>query len=338
MGKSDLSPRNKAFIALALVSFFWGTTYLAIRIGVGKEAAGQVHGLFLSAVRQSIAGVLLVGFLLLRGIKLPPRKAMFKLAALGIILLGLANGLASWSLQYIPSGLGSVMSATCPIFIAIFSHFLINKVRWSVRLISGMLLGFVGILGLSYDYLEAFLNPNFAFGIGLNIIATILWSLGSVYAAKWKPNTHLLMGAGLQMLFGGIFTWLIVGAVGTETLVQGPLGFAFWGSIIYLVIFGSFIAYSAFMYVLENLPPTQASLYAYLNPIVAVLLGWIILNEDLTPMTVFAIAITIFGVYLVNTDYQSQRKKNLAKLAQAEKEASIDLETILDAQEPEPVA
>lgn len=336
MGKLNISPRNKAFIALALVSFFWGTTYLAIRIGVGKEESGQVHGLFLSAVRQSIAGVLMVGFLLLTGVKLPNRKTMIQLAVLGILLLGIGNGLATWALQYIPSGLGSVMSATGPIFIAIFSHYIIAKVRWSARLISGMLLGLVGIMGLSYDYLEAFLNPNFAFGIGLNIMATIVWSLGAVYAAKWKPNTHLMMGAGLQMLFGGIITWSVVGIVGVNNLVQAPLGASFWWSIAYLIIFGSFIAYSAFMYTLEKLPPAQASLYSYINPIVAVLLGWVILSEELTPMTIFAILITIVGVYLVNTAFQAQRKKEAARLADLEIPEIPIMEAKKEDAEPEP--
>lgn len=305
---SFLSNRTKAYIALALVSFFWGTTYLAIRIGVGTNPDEQVHGLFLSAVRQSLAGGLLVGFMLLTGAKLPDRKTLAQLAIIGLIMLCLANGLATWSLQYIPSGLGSVMSATCPIFIALLSHFIIKPIQWSGRLVGGMLLGFVGIAGISYDYLDDFFNPVFSFGIFLNLMATFLWAVGSIYTAKWKPNTNLMLGAGLQMLFGGTGTWLIVGAVGMDKMVTFPLGWNFWGSIAYLIVFGSFIAYSSFMYTLEKLPPTQASLYAYINPIVAVLLGWIILAERLNIMVGFAIIITIVGVYLVNTAFQKQKK------------------------------
>lgn len=304
-----LSDQTKAYIALGLVSFFWGTTYLAIRIGVGTDPAEQVHGLFLSAVRQSLAGGLLVGFMLLRGAKLPDRKTLGELAIIGLIMLCLANGFASWALQYIPSGLGSVMSATCPIFIAILSHFLIKPMQLSVRLVGGMLLGFVGIAGISYDYLDDFLNPAFSFGILLNLMATLLWAFGSIYTAKWKPNTNLMLGAGLQMLFGGLGTWGIVAVVGVDEMVTSPLGWNFWGSIAYLIVFGSFIAYTAFMYSLEKLPPTQASLYAYLNPIVAVLLGWIILAERLNLMVGFAIVVTIVGVYLVNTAFQKQKKK-----------------------------
>ncbi|MCP4442981.1 MAG: EamA family transporter [Aureispira sp.] len=304
-----LSPKAKAYIALALVSFFWGTTYLAIRIGVGTNPEEeQIHGLFLSAVRQSLAGGLLVGFMLLRGTKLPDRKTLLQLIIIGLTMLCLANGLASWALQYVPSGLSSVMSATCPIFIAILSHFLIHPVKWSPRLVGGMLLGLLGIAGLSYDYLEDFLNPAFTFGIILNLIATFLWAVGSIYTAKWKPNTNIMLGAGLQMLFGGLGTWCIVGAMGVKEMVPVPLGWDFWGSIAYLIIFGSFVAYTAFMYTLENLPPTQASLYAYLNPIVAVVLGSIVLTERVNLIMAFAIAITIVGVYLVNTDFQNQGK------------------------------
>ncbi len=323
MEKSKNTVEIKAFIALALVSFFWGTTYLAIRLGLGEEESGQVHGIFLSAVRQSLAGLLLVGFLLLTGVKLPARKTMFQLAILGILLLSVGNGLATWALQYIPSGLGSVMSATGPIFIAIFSHFIVEKVRWSPRLIGGMLLGWIGIMGISYDYLEALLNPKFAFGIALNMSATIIWSLGSVYAAKWKPSVHLLMGAGLQMLFGGAVTWAVVGIVGIDNLVTTPLGPSFWWSIAYLIVFGSFISYSAFIYTLEKLPPAQASLYAYINPVVAVVLGWIVLSEPLSPMTAFAIGITILGVYWVNTAFQTQRRRRSLMMT-TQKEEEID--------------
>jgi drug/metabolite transporter (DMT)-like permease len=225
------------------------------------------------------------------------------------MLLCLGNGLATWAIQYIPSGLGSVMSAIGPVFIAIFSYFLVGKFRWSPLLIIGMLLGMIGVMGISFDYLEDFLNPNFTFGIILNILATLIWSLGSVFAAKWKPNINLMMGAGLQMLFGGAATWIIVLIIGVDNLVIGPIGFKFWGSIAYLIIFGSFISYSAFMYTLENLPAAQASIYAYINPVVAVLLGWMILSEKLNLITILSMLTVILGVYLVNSSFLKEKRK-----------------------------
>ena len=196
-----------------------------------------------------------------------------------------------------------------------------------------MLLGVVGVMGISFDYLDDFLNPNFAFGILLNLIATLVWSFGSVLAAKWKPNVHLMMGAGLQMLFGGAVMWVIVGIIGIDNLVTAPLTWNFWGSIIYLIIFGSLISYSAFMYTLEHLPPAQASIYAYINPIVAVLLGWWLLNENLNWITITSMLTTVLGVYLVNTTFQQQRRKEIAASAAAtqkeEKTTEKDKEPLL---------
>jgi drug/metabolite transporter (DMT)-like permease len=306
MSLVKLNNKTKAYIALAAVSFFWGTTYLAITIGLED---GKVHGLFMSALRQSLAGFILVGWMLLSGVKLPPKKIIIQLAIIGFMLLCLGNGLATWAIQYIPSGLGSVMSAVGPVFIAIFSYFLVGKFRWSPQLIIGMLLGMIGVMGISFDYLEDFLNPNFTFGIILNILATLIWSLGSVFAAKWKPNINLMMGAGLQMLFGGAATWIIVLIIGVDNLVIGPIGFKFWGSIAYLIIFGSFISYSAFMYTLENLPAAQASIYAYINPVVAVLLGWMILSEKLNMITILSMLTVILGVYLVNSSFLKEKRK-----------------------------
>lgn len=308
MSLVNFNNKTKAYIALAAVSFFWGTTYLAITIGL-EEGEGKVHGLFMSAVRQSLAGIILVGWMLMRGVKLPPKKIMLQLALIGFMLLCLGNGLATWAMQYIPSGLGSVMSAIGPVFIAIFSYFLVGRFRWTYRLILGMLLGLVGVMGISFDYLEAFLNPDFTFGIILNMLATLIWSLGSVFAAKWKPNINLMMGAGLQMIFGGAAMWIIVLIVGVNNLVSGPLGFEFWSSIAYLIIFGSFISYSAFMYTLENLPAAQASIYAYINPVVAVILGWWILHEKLNWVTIVSMLTVILGVYLVNSSFLKEKKQ-----------------------------
>ena len=293
-----------AYIALALVSFFWGTTYLATRIGV--EFA---HGFLLSAVRQLTAGGCLLAFMLLRGYRLPDRKTMIQLSILGFLFLGAGNGIMTWALQYVPSGLCSVLSALSPIFVVIVSHFIIEKTRWSFRLIFGMLLGTVGVVGIFYDYLEDLLNPNFSFGIGLTLGACAIWSFASVYAAKWKPKVHLLLGASIQMIVGGLASALVVGIAGWDNMKFGDWGIEFWGSIAYLVVFGSFVAYSAFLYVLSNLPPAQASLYAYINPVVAVLLGWLLLNENLNLITVTAMGTTVAGVYLVNTAFIRNKKK-----------------------------
>jgi drug/metabolite transporter (DMT)-like permease len=123
-----------------------------------------------------------------------------------------------------------------------------------------------------------------------------------------------MMGAGLQMLFGGTIMWIIVLIIGVDNLVTGEITLKFWGSIVYLIIFGSLISYSAFMYTLENLPAAQASLYAYINPVVAVIFGWWILNEKLNWVTIASMLTVILGVYLVNSSFNIEKKrKELSK-------------------------
>ncbi len=318
MSQYILSKSTKAFIALALVSFFWGTTYLATRIGVKSS-----HGFLLSAIRMSLAGGLLTGFMLLRGHQLPKGRELLQTSIIGILLLGVGNGCMTWALQYIESGFASVLSATCPIFIVIMSHFMVAKVKWSFRLVGGMLIGFLGIVGIFSDYLNDFSNPFFAWGIVLAALATLFWCLGSIYTAKWKMKTHLLLGAGIQMFVGGIFLWGMVFAWGIDDLIFKDLGWDYWLSILYLIIFGSFVAYSAYIYVMTHLPPAQASLSAYINPIVAVLLGALLLSEKLTWITFLSMGTTILGVYLVNSAFRKPQIKEKAAPTKAEQEAEL---------------
>jgi drug/metabolite transporter (DMT)-like permease len=309
MNLSSQNTHTKAIIALILVCIFWGTTYLAIRLGLSGSEDTKVHGFFLAALRQSVAGIILISWMLFNKVKFPSTTTFMQLSALGVLMLSMGNGFASWSMHYIPSGLASVMSASGPVFIAILSHFLIAKVNWTFQLIGGMILGIIGVIGISFDYIDSFDKPGFSFGLILNFMATVVWSVGSVLAAKWKPDVNLLMGAGIQMLVGGLIMWCVVGFVGYGNLVQGTLGFNFWCSVIYLIVFGSLISYSAFMYTLEHLPPAQASLYAYINPIVAVLLGWWVLHENLNLITILSMLTTITGVFLVNSSFKKNKKE-----------------------------
>ncbi len=292
MNKSNLT---KAYIALIIVSIFWGTTYLAARIGVR-----HMHGLMLSGLRQSIAGALLVGFFLLRGYKLPSKAIISRLFIIGVLMLVGANGLLTWALAYIPSGLGAIVAATVPIWMTIFSFFLVQqKTRITPLLIAGMVIGLVGVMGIFSDYLADLVNPNFRFGIMLVLISCLSWSMGSVLTAKWALEVNYLYGAGFEMLFSGIVMLVIM--LVTGEFRQAEFTTELWGSLLYLIFFGSILGYSAYVYTLNNLPPSLAAVYAYINPIVAVLLGWMVLDEHLNLTTALSCLVTLIGVYLVNT-------------------------------------
>src|SRR5688572_30818613 len=255
------SNHTKAYLALVIVSIFWGTTYLASRIGVQ-----HMHGLMLSGVRQTVAGVLLVGFFLLKGYKLPGKEILSRLFIIGTMMLVGANGMLTWALKYIPSGLAAIIAATVPIWMTIFSFFLVQqKNRISPLLIAGMVIGFIGVLGIFSDYVGELTNPDFRFGIMLVLISCLSWSMGSVLTAKWALEVNYLYGAGFEMLFSGLVMLGITMLTGDFFTAQFTA--EAWGSLLYLIFFGSILGYSAYVYTLNNLPPSLASVYAYINPI-----------------------------------------------------------------------
>ncbi|SHL12161.1 EamA-like transporter family protein [Chitinophaga jiangningensis] len=283
------------YLALAIVSIFWGTTYMASSIGVR-----HLHGITLSGLRQGTAGLILVLFFLVRGNAVPPRAVLGKLFMISLLMLVGSNGLMTWSMKYIPSGLGAIISATVPIWITLFSFFLVQRTRISLQLGIGLLLGFAGVAAIFYNYLASMMNPDFRFGIMLCVFASMCWALGSVLTAKWALHINFLYGAGYQMLFGGAVMLLISTLFIRESIQFSTFSAELWESLLYLILVGSLLAYGAYVYVLNNMPTSLAAVYAYINPIVAVLLGWFWLKEELTWMMGIGTLITLFGVYLVN--------------------------------------
>ena len=190
---------QNGYIALIVVSFFWGTTYIASRIGVR-----HMPGLFLSGVRQFFSGLIMVSFFLIKGFKLPTKSDLKKISIQGIFLLCVANGLLTWSLQYISSGLAAIISALVPLFIVLFSILISKRTIITRWMLLGLAIGFVGILAIFYNYIEQFGNKQFIIGIVLALLAVLSWSFGTVYTAKQKISIYILFNVGLQMLIAGI--------------------------------------------------------------------------------------------------------------------------------------
>ncbi|HEU4471432.1 MAG TPA: EamA family transporter [Flavisolibacter sp.] len=295
--KKDL---RKAYIALALVSFFWGTTYLAARI-----SALHLPGLFVAGVRQLISGLLMVAYFKMQGYAWPDRKSMIKIAIQGILLLCLSNGLITWALQYINSGMAAIIAGLVPLFVALFSILLLSFAKFTRLMITGLVIGFAGIATIFYKHFADLAEAKFAFGIVLSLVATICWSFGTVFASRYKPQTPILFSAGLQMLIAGIVLLPVCFASGQYTNLADAPQDALW-SLAYLIGFGSLLAYSAYGFAISKLPATQVSVYAYINPVVAIVLGWAILNEDMSMNMVAGTLITLGGVYLVNREFKKQ--------------------------------
>ncbi|MGZ8552644.1 MAG: DMT family transporter [Chitinophagaceae bacterium] len=293
---------HKAYFALGVVSFFWGTTYIAARIGVQ-----HMPGLFVSGMRQFLSGIILVGYFLIRGHQLPGWKVLKRISVQSIFMLCLANGLLTWSVEYISGGLAAIIAALVPLFIALFTVWLSKCSKITRRMLVGLIVGFAGVLVIFYDYLAQLQNKTFVFGVVLALLSTLSWSFGTVYTSRQKPPIDILFNVGLQMLIAGILVLIVCGITG-KYINLADIGQESWLALSYLIVFGSLVAYSAFVFVIGKLPPTQVSVYAYINPIVAVVLGWLLLSEKMNVNMIIGTLITIGGVYLVNREFKKVKQ------------------------------
>lgn len=292
--------RFKALFALGMVCFFWGTTWIASRQGVKHMPALQLAG-----IRQSIGGLLYVIFFLGKGRALPRGKEWGPIIILSLLNFALSNGLSTWGVQYISAGLGSIIAATFPLWIVIINLFTARS-GIPARAVIGLLLGFAGVCVIFYEHLADFLQPEFRFGILLSLAASWTWAFGTLYTKKQAAAFNPYFSLGLQMLISGVLTSIIATACGQSIPVQ-EIPWQSWTAIAYLATFGSVISFIAYLYALQNLPTEQASIYAYINPVVAVLLGSLIFDEKLTTFIAIGGTITLLGVHLINQAYRKKK-------------------------------
>ena len=293
---------HKAYFALGLVSFFWGTTYIASKIG-----AENMPGLFVSGLRQFMSGLILVAYFLIRGYQLPGWDVLKKISVQSIFMLCLANGLLTWSLEYISGGLAAIIAALVPLFIALFTVWLSKCAKITRWMVVGLVIGFAGVFTIFYDYLAQLQSKTFVFGVILALLSTLSWSFGTVYTSRQKPPINILFNVGLQMLVAGILVLMVCGITG-KYISLADVNQDSWLALIYLVVFGSLVAYSAYVFVIGKLPPTQVSIYAYINPIVAVVIGWLLLSEKMNANMIAGTLITLAGVYLVNREFKKVKQ------------------------------
>ena len=297
--KSRVNAIGLPVLALCWVSFFWGTTWLASKEGVKHMPALQLAGM-----RQFIAGSLYVCFFLFKKAAWPKKKQWKSIFILSLLNFVLSNGLSTWGVKYISSGLGAIIGAMVPMWIVLISIF--KGERITRLAVLGILVCFGGVCVIFYEHLLDFLQPDFRFGILLSIVSTITWAFGSLYTKKKAASFNPYFSLGLQMLISSIFIFAFIGATGSSIpLSEIPANS--WWSIGYLVIIGSILTFIAFIYALQNLPTELSSVYAYINPIVAVLLGAFIFGESLTFAVIFGGSITLIGLYFIN---YAMRKKH----------------------------
>ena len=287
-------PPRLAYVAWVAVCLIWGTTYLGIRVALDAVPPALMGGF-----RWTAAGALLCAALLIRGEKLPPRSAWRGLALQGFLMLGLGNGLVAWAEQYVPSGLTAVILSTAPFWMAGVEASLRAGERLGRRSLAGLLIGFGGILVLVWPDLTAggVAGLRFAAGVLALQIACLGWALGSSLSKRRAQAQGVLASTAVQMVLGG----LMMGVVGLlagewrhlEADARGV------GALVYLTFVGSIGGFVAYIYALKHLPVSTVSLYAYVNPVIAVLLGAALLGEPFGVHTVVAIAVVFTGVALV---------------------------------------
>lgn len=297
-----MTNKQKAYIALSVTSIVWGTSWIASRLAVQKVPALQV-----SSIRQFIAGMLFTGFFLMKGYKLPNLKQLKWLAGMSVLLFVSANGLATVGVKYITSGLAALIAALYPLSVVIIERIFFKNTKITGLTFIGILLGLAGIALVFYE--NAFHNhqEGYWIGIAVSLIAMLSWSVGTIFIARKQINMNPYYSTGLQMLIGSGFLLVLATSTG-NTIAIADIPLQTWLSISYLVVMGSILAYVAFIYTMKHLEASIAALYAYINPIVAILIGSVIVNETITAEIIIGSVITLIGVYIVNLSLRKQKQ------------------------------
>ena len=283
-----MSNKNQALlIALALFCtyFIWGSTYLAIRFGIESFPP-----FLMAATRFTVAGAIMYGVMRYLGSPSPTRQQWLGATAVGILLPAIGNGTVSYVQQTVPSSVAALSIATAPIWMAIFSSIWGHKIN--AREWLGIAIGFVGIALLNVG---GSLQANFT-NAALLILAAASWSFGSVWS-KHLAMPNGLMGAACQMLTGGLLLALVSAYAGETWPTQ--ISAKSWGALLFLVVLGSLVAYSAYMYLLKTVRPLVASSNTFVNPIVAFAVGIWFASETVTSTEYAALAVILMGVFLV---------------------------------------
>jgi drug/metabolite transporter (DMT)-like permease len=298
---------TKAYISFLFICIVWGTTYLALRIGVLHYPPFLFAG-----VRQVISGVILSAVALAINKKADwSWRNLAQQLVVGILLITMGNGLVTWAEKTIPSGVAALICSMMPIF-AVLINLATNGERLNIFIVLGMLLGFGGVALIFQNNIAELGNSNYLLGIGTLFIATFSWAVGSMMNKKRANKVNPIFNSGLQLFFGGVVMLFISPVAESDEQVdwvntEGLLALA------YLIIFGSVLAFAAYMYALKELPVGLVTSYAYVNPLVAVILGYLVLNETLNWFTALAFVSIICGVYLVNMGYKKQNKALLER-------------------------
>ncbi len=306
---------TRAYLALAAICIIWGTTYTAIKFAVRDFPPFMLVG-----IRQTAAGLLLLGLAFASGRVFFPRKNIgnqvldapvaedespltqkyvFRQMLTGLATITGGNGFITWGMQYVSSGLAAIIGSLTPVVILLISLFWKGAERVNALAVTGVLLGFGGLGLIFHEGWQDFLKPEYRWGIAGCFASCVTWSLGTVMAKQWNsPRVSPLLNAGLQITAGGLGGFVLSILFDKSHVIHHTA--ESWLSVLYLITIGSALAFTLYMYALRHLSATVSSLYTYINPVVAILLGWALLGESLTVPILVGMTVTIAGVWLVN--------------------------------------
>jgi drug/metabolite transporter (DMT)-like permease len=299
----------KIWAALLVVYIFWGSTYLAIRYAVET-----IPPFLMAGTRFLVAGSLLYGWRRLAGDTGPTRKQWVASALIGVLLLFGGNGMLSWAEQLVPSGVAALLIGAVPLWMTLIEALRPGGVRPNFLGGIGLLVGFGGIVLLVSQSLSGGGKTDLPpLGIAILMVASLSWSLGSIYSRHADLPSSSLVGTSMEMLAGGVACYLAGTLAGEwKSVVLNDITVRSWLGLVFLIIFGSMLTYSAYTWLLRTAPVSLVSTYAYVNPLVAILLGSLFAQEILTVRILVAALVIVGSVVVINI---SRRIKAVTPLA-----------------------
>lgn len=323
MNKVFLSPKLLIFLAFIAIYFIWGTTYLAIRVGLEGFPP-----FLMASIRFILAGVILLAYCIYKGEKLPSRASLIKNAIIGVIVLIGGQGLLFWSEQYIDSGYAAVLVATLPIWFVVMDRKNWNTYFTNPYIITGVILGFSGILLLFKDTLQGSFSENVRMQLLASVavlIGSICWVVGTLYNRSRPARGSMYSNLGWQLVIAsGVSLSISFGLGELTTFTFTGISANAWFSVLYLVIAGSVIAFVAYTWLLTQKPSAVVGTYAYINPIVAVFLGWLLAGEVISFYQLLGMTVILASAILVNIT-RSQVQQVPAKAVEPQPEEQVEL-------------
>lgn len=319
-------PTWKVLLAFAIIYFVWGSTFLAIRVGVR-----EVPPFLLAGIRFVVAGGVLYGWMRLKGTPAPTGRQWRAATLLAVMIFVFDYGLLFWAEQRVPSGIAAVMMATIPVFMALSEILIMKTRRLTARLVIGSVLGVGGVIVLvnpSVNFGDSAVNPVGAIAL---LVGAVSWSVASVISRKLDLPSAKGMSSGAQMLAGGVLLTLTAGVLGEfRGFHVEAVSAKAWLCLAYLIIAGSIIGFTAYVWLIHHESPTKVGTYAYVNPVVAVLVGYFFGGEAIGVRTIAGTALVLVGIVVITMTPMQKASAVIepghlpAELAELPHEPSLD--------------